>query len=125
LHPEADALGLSGDSAMTINYILALGVIIASSMFGIGACLISRATAAQESTDIENNAKLFAEAKEIKPLLKGLVSMEDARCLNANNNQCIPDNSISDAFSLPYVLHGVVINVTWTQIEPRAGEFTF
>ena len=80
---------------------------------------------AQDSLDSENGDAQLADAGEIKPLLVGLISMGDARCLNTNNNQCIPDNSISDAFSRPYILHGVVINVTWTQLEPHAGEFTF
>jgi hypothetical protein len=62
---------------------------------------------------------------EIKPLIKGLVSMEDARCLSRDDNRCRPDNSIADAFSRPNMLRGVVVNVTWTELEARAGEFDF
>ena len=47
------------------------------------------------------------------------------RRLNTNNNRRIPDNSLSDAFSTPYIVHGVVSNVTWTQIEPHAGNLLF
>jgi Beta-galactosidase len=99
---------------------------MAGLLFGVGACMISQAAQAQVSpNNNETSAAPFVEAGEIKPLLEGLISMEDARCLNANNNLCIPDNSISDAFSTPYILHGVVINVTWTQLEPHSGSFSF
>jgi hypothetical protein len=99
--------------------------IVLAVKLGVVACLISQAAPAQVPSNIESGGSPVAEAKEIKPLLKGLVSMEDARCLNANNNQCVPDNSMSDAYSMPHILHGVVINVTWTQLEPQPGKFTF
>ena len=63
-------------------------------------------------------------AAPLKPLLTGLVSMEDARCFAQANNACVPDNSLFDAYAVPNILHGVVINVTWAQLEPAAGTFT-
>jgi hypothetical protein len=65
-----------------------------------------------------------AETPPIKPLIRGLVSMEDAHCLNQASNLCAPDNSLFDAYAVPNILHGVVINVTWAQLEPAAGTFT-
>jgi hypothetical protein len=99
--------------------------IVAAVMFGAVACLTPQATQAQESSPAESEVASLPDGREIKPLLKGLISMEDARCLNANNNRCVPDDSISDAFSTPNILHGVVINVTGTQLEPHEEEFTF
>jgi hypothetical protein len=92
-------------------------------IFGLVAGFIPQPTPAQESSSDEKESRSVADLREIKPLMKGLISMEDARCLSTNFNRCIPDNSISDAFSTPYILHGVVINVTWTQLEPHAGQF--
>jgi hypothetical protein len=99
--------------------------IMAAVIFGVVASLIPQPTRAQEASSDEKEARSIADVREIKPLMKGLISMEDARCLNTNNNRCIPDNSISDAVSTPYILHGVVINVTWTQLEPHTGKFMF
>jgi Beta-galactosidase len=98
--------------------------IVAAETFGAVAVLLPQRLRALDLSSGEES-KPSVDIRDIKPLMKGLISMEDARCLNANNNHCIPDNSISDAFSTPYILHGVVINVTWTQVEPRRGEFTF
>lgn len=80
---------------------------------------------AQELSTQERKAGAFADTGAVKPLIKGLVSMESARCLNKGDNRCVPDNSMSDAFSTPDILRGVVVNVTWTELEPRAGEFNF
>ncbi len=35
---------------------------------------------------------------------------------------CTPDNSFSDAFLIPNVLRGVVVNVTWAQLQPTSPE---
>src|ERR1035438_4613328 len=61
--------------------------------------------------------------REMKPLITGLVSMGFTYCLAHNDNRCVNDNSFPDAYFMPNILHGVVINVTWAQLQPTPDEF--
>ena len=54
----------------------------------------------------------------LKSPLRGLLSMGDISFRDANG---IPDNSLTDIYAEPAIFGGVVVNVTWAQLEPTQG----
>ena len=54
----------------------------------------------------------------LKPPLHGLISMGD---ISFRNTDSIPNNSLADIYARPGIFGGVVVNVTWSQLEPTQG----
>ena len=55
----------------------------------------------------------------LKPALQGLVSMGDISFRNVDG---VPNNSLTDIYARPGIFGGVVINVSWAQVEPAPGK---
>lgn len=64
----------------------------------------------------------FASAASIKPQLHGLLYMGDIKFLW--HPEIVPDNSLDKIKLVPAgTIDGVVINVTWAQLQPTPGDF--
>jgi hypothetical protein len=60
-----------------------------------------------------------AQASALVPELRGLISMGNIGFHNRDDG--VPDNSIRDLEERPGIFGGVVINLTWAELEPRRG----
>src|ERR1700722_11949358 len=55
----------------------------------------------------------------LKPLIHGLISMGNIGFHRRDGG--IPDNSLKELEAYPGVLTGVVINISWDQLQPTRG----
>ncbi|HZB90328.1 MAG TPA: hypothetical protein VE397_02730, partial [Stellaceae bacterium] len=55
----------------------------------------------------------------LKPALQGLVSMGNIAFHRRDGG--VPDNSLADLLARPGIFAGVVVNVTWAELEPAPG----